>query len=92
VLATARRINDGDADSWLDEWMATAGSAWSAAIESEHAGRRACALALDRRAASYYALALERIFHSSEPERQLAIWRRPGRTEGPQPAAAAITG
>ena len=76
VVATARRITDGDPDSWLDEWMATAGAIWSAAVEAEQAGRRLLALAGYRRAATYYAAALHRVDHSSEPERQLAIWRR----------------
>jgi hypothetical protein len=31
VLATARRIIDGDADSWGLEWVWTAGSTWAAA-------------------------------------------------------------
>ncbi|MBV9803420.1 MAG: hypothetical protein JO130_09530 [Solirubrobacterales bacterium] len=76
VLATAGRIEDGDADSWVQEWTATAGTAWSAAIEAEHHGRRVSALAHFRRAATYYATALYRISHSSEPERELELWRR----------------
>jgi hypothetical protein len=76
VLATASRIEDGDPNSWLDEWMGTAGAVWSAAAQAERSGRRDEALARYRRAATYYALAMDRIFHSSEPSRQLNIWRR----------------
>ena len=76
VLATARRIKDGDSDSWLDEWVATAGAVWSAARHADHEGLRAPALARYVRAATYYALALQRVFHSSEPERQPDIWQR----------------
>ncbi len=76
VVMTARRITDGDPDSWLDEWIATAGAVWSAAVQAEQAGRRLAALTHYRRAATYYAAALHQVVHSSEPERQLAIWRR----------------
>ncbi|MGO9955112.1 MAG: alpha/beta hydrolase family protein [Solirubrobacteraceae bacterium] len=76
VLATAGRIIDGDPDSWLDEWMATAGSAWALARAADRVEDRAGGLACYRRAATYYALALRQVFHSSEPERQLDIWRR----------------
>jgi hypothetical protein len=76
VLATAARIADGDADSWLDEWTATAGAVWGAAGEARRSNRRVSALAHFRRAATYYATALDQISHSSEPERRLDIWRR----------------
>ena len=76
VLATASRIKDGDADSWLAEWLATAGAMWSAAGEADAACHRVSALAYYRRAATYYATALYLIAHTSEPERQLDIWRR----------------
>ncbi len=76
VFATADRIIDGDADSWLQEWTATAGTVWAAAGTADRAGRRVSALAHYRRAATYYAAALYRISHCSEPERHLDIWRR----------------
>jgi len=76
VLATAARIADGDADSWLLEWTATGGEAWSAARAAEAAGRPVSAHAHYRRAASYYAAALTAVARSSEPDRQLDIWRR----------------
>ena len=76
VLSTARRIKDGDADSWLAEWTATGGSAWSDARDAGAAGHRASAWSHYLRAATYYATALYRIAETSEPERQLEIWRR----------------
>ena len=76
VLATAERITDGDADSWLHEWTATAGAVWVAAVRARRSGRRISALAHFRRAATYYATALYLISRSSEPDRRLAIWRR----------------
>lgn len=76
VLATARRITDRDADSWLYEWTATAGTVWAAAVRACWSGRRVSALAHFRRAATYYATALYLISHSTEPDRRLDIWRR----------------
>jgi hypothetical protein len=76
VLATAARIHNGDADSWLAEWTATAGAAWSAARDAATAGHRVSARSHYLRAATYYSTALFRIAQSSEPERQLEIWRR----------------
>ena len=76
VLAVAGRVVDGDADSWLGEWTAIAGAAWSAAVDARRSGRRVSALAHFRRAATYYATALYRIAHSSEPDRRLNLWRR----------------
>jgi hypothetical protein len=76
VLATAGRITDGDADSWLHEWTATAGEVWVAAARARRGGHRVTALSHFRRAATYYATALYLISHSSEPDRRLDIWRR----------------
>jgi Prolyl oligopeptidase family len=76
VLATAGRIGDGDADSWLNEWTATAGAAWASAVHARRNRRRVSALAHFRRAATYYATALYQISRSSEPDRRLDMWRR----------------
>jgi hypothetical protein len=76
VLITAGRIEDGDADSWLQEWTAIAGAMWSAARDAERLGHPLTALAYYRRAATYYATALYRIWHSNEPERRVDLWRR----------------
>ena len=76
VFATAERIADRDADSWVREWTATAGAVWAAAGEAADRGHRVSALAHYLRAATYYATGLYRIAHSSEPDRQLEIWRR----------------
>ena len=76
ALATAGRIADGDADSWLHEWTSTAGEVWVAAGHARRGGHRVTALSHFRRAATYYATALYLISHSSEPDRRLDIWRR----------------
>lgn len=76
VRATCARIADGDADSWLAQWTATAGAAWAVACTAAAGGDRAGALAHYQRAASYYAAALRLIEHTSEPEHELDLWRR----------------
>jgi hypothetical protein len=76
VLATAGRIADGNADSWVQEWTSTAGEAWAAGVQARRSGRRVSSLAHFRRAATYYATALSQIVHSSEADRRLDIWRR----------------
>ena len=76
ALATAARITDGDADSWVREWIATAGGAWAAAGAAARAGRRVSARAHHLRAATYYAAALLQIALGSEPEREGELWRR----------------
>ena len=76
VLATAARIEDGDADSWVGEWTATAEAAWADAGRAAEAGHRVSALAHYLRGATYYGTALYRVAYSSDPDRQLQIWRR----------------
>ncbi|HTX11662.1 MAG TPA: prolyl oligopeptidase family serine peptidase [Solirubrobacteraceae bacterium] len=76
VLATAARITDGDADSWVQAWTSTAGEAWAAGIQARRSGRLVSSLAHFRRAATYYATALSQIAHSSEAHRRVDIWRR----------------
>ena len=69
VLATARRISDGDVDSWVLEWVWTAGSTWAAANGALSSGQRHAAAVLYLRAAGYYAAALSQIAGSSERDR-----------------------
>ena len=78
ALATAGRIADGDADSWVNEWTATAEVCQAAGAEAESAGRRVSALSYYRRAATYYATALYRFSGATDhsPERELELWRR----------------
>jgi hypothetical protein len=76
VLVTAERIHDKDADSWVREWTATGGAVESAMQAAVQAGRRVSALAHARRAATYFATALQAIDHSSEADTKLDLWRR----------------
>jgi hypothetical protein len=76
VLATVARIRDLDPDSWVSEWVWSAGELWSAAnqVRSSDPGPRAGALYL--RAATYYGAALSQVARSSEHDRFAALWRR----------------
>jgi hypothetical protein len=76
VLASAARIESGNADAWVDGWTVLAGSAWADAKSAVADGRHVSALAYFRRAASYYAAAVAVVSYSSEPERHLGLWRR----------------
>jgi hypothetical protein len=78
AMATAGRIKDGDASTWVDEWLATAGNCWAAARQAVDAGYRISAVAYYRRAATYYATALYQFIHAGDhdPARELEIWRR----------------
>jgi len=80
VLATAARVLDGDPDSWLLEWTATAGAAWAG---SDHL-----------RAATYYAAALElagegdgAVSERDLAERQRVCWDRAVAHLGGEPLA-----
>lgn len=76
VITTARRIIDGDAGSWLQEWTATAGTVWSDAVSADRQQLPATALAHYRRAATYYATALSHVAHTSERGHRRELWRR----------------
>jgi hypothetical protein len=78
VFATVDRISDGDSDSWVQQWTATAEVCHAAAIDAESRGHRVSALAYHRRAATYYATALYRFAGASDhsDERELGLWRR----------------
>jgi hypothetical protein len=69
VLATAARVEDGDADSWLREWTATGGAAWAAANRRPSARRYL-------HAATYYAAPLALIADTDGSVSELALWRR----------------
>jgi hypothetical protein len=77
AFATADRITDGDADSWVSEWVATAEACRDAGAAADSNGLRASALAYYRRGATYYATALYRFAGATEnsPERELGLWR-----------------
>src|ERR1700754_4461857 len=65
ALASADRIADGDADSWVNEWTATGEVCETAGDAAHSAGHRVSALSYSRRAATYYATALYRFSGAS---------------------------
>jgi hypothetical protein len=69
VLATAARVRLGDPDSWVREWTATGGAAWSRA----RGGSDATAYL---HAASYYGAALALIAGADDTVDETALWRR----------------
>jgi hypothetical protein len=62
VRATAARVSDGDADSWLLEWTALAGAEWAGGGFLH--------------AAAYYAAALALIAGTDGSVSEAALWRR----------------
>jgi hypothetical protein len=76
VLATAARIRDRDPDSWVSEWVWTAGEAWAEANRAASHGAVAGAGARYLHAASYYGAGLSQIARSAEPDRDSHLWRR----------------
>lgn len=76
ALATAARVQDGDADSWLREWTATAGNAWAAARRAEGDGHRASAREHYLRAGTYYAAALRHVALTDQSVNDLDLWHR----------------
>ncbi|HLI31736.1 MAG TPA: prolyl oligopeptidase family serine peptidase [Solirubrobacteraceae bacterium] len=75
ALATAGRIKDGDADSWVREWSATAERVHASAEAACAQGRRASARSHYQRAASYYATALYTITASGQMDTREKLWR-----------------
>jgi hypothetical protein len=76
ALATADRIVDGDADSWLREWTATAGTAWVAGRDAARGGQPAGAVSHYLRAETCYAAALALIARTDGSVDELDLWRR----------------
>ena len=75
VLATVQRIQNGDADSWFDEWMATAKRVHALAEDAEKAGHIASARDAYLRAAVYAGSAFFYVLATQDPGRELATWR-----------------
>ena len=71
VYSTADRITDGDADSWFDEWMATARRVRSHADAASGPSARDAYL----RAANYASAAFFYVLATKDPTRELATWR-----------------
>ncbi len=75
VYATTDKITNADADSWFDEWMATARRVRHIAEEAEKSGHLASARDAYLRAANYSASAFFYVLATKDPGRELATWR-----------------
>ena len=71
-LSTAARIKDGDAESWFEQWSATADRIAEAARGAEEAGHRVSARDAWLRAATYYDTATFFLDSTDDPERMRA--------------------
>lgn len=75
VYSTTDRITDADADSWFDEWMATATRVRRIAEEAEARGDTVSARDAFLRAANYAATAFFYVLATKDPSRSLHTWR-----------------
>ncbi|HXD63887.1 MAG TPA: hypothetical protein VNV17_04705 [Solirubrobacteraceae bacterium] len=76
VLATAARIRDRDPDSWVSEWLWTAGETWATANRVASQGTAVGAGTRYLQAAVYYGTALSQLPRSAEGARAGDLWRR----------------
>jgi hypothetical protein len=68
LLATVDRIVDGDADSWCQEWIATAERVAAIADGCAAGGHQVSARAAYLRASAYYGLALSAVDGTKDPD------------------------
>jgi hypothetical protein len=71
LLATVDRIVDGDADSWCQEWIATADRVAAIADGCADRGHQVSAAAAYLRASASYGLALSSVDGTKDPEARL---------------------
>ena len=79
VLATGARIIDGDADSWLNEWTATAGAAWASAIRARPertARQRASAFPTRRHLLRRHRVLPRRLNPANRTDSSGRLWQR----------------
>lgn len=72
MLATRDRIRDGDAQSWCDEWTATAARVRTIAQGCQASGHSVSAREAYLRASAYYALVLSSVDGTSDPAASLS--------------------
>ncbi|CAN5511741.1 alpha/beta hydrolase [soil metagenome] len=73
-MSTAERIKSGDAESWFQEWDATAGRIAATAEECEAAGHAVSAADAWLRAATYYDTATFFLDSTKDPDRMKPTW------------------
>ena len=76
VLTTVDRIHDGQAQSWVDEWTATADRLAQEAAGNAGEGRRSSAASQYLRASLYYSLATYSADAAGEPDLFGSLWEK----------------
>jgi hypothetical protein len=76
VLTTVDRIHDGKAQSWVDEWTATADRLAQEAAASAGAGHRCSAAGQYLRASLYYSVATYSADGTGDPALFALLWER----------------
>ena len=76
VLTTVDRIHDGKAQSWVDEWTATAERLAKEAAANAGGGRRSSAAGQYLRASLYYSVATYSADGTGDPALFAALWEK----------------
>jgi hypothetical protein len=76
VLTTVDRIHDGQAQSWVDEWTATADRLAQEAAGNAGDGRRSSAASQYLRASLYYSVATYSADGTGDPDRFASLWEK----------------
>jgi hypothetical protein len=76
IFSTARRVRDGDFESWFGEWFATAERVRGIAETAAAQGCRVSARRAYLRSATYYALANVMVDGTGDPSRLVPTWKR----------------
>jgi hypothetical protein len=76
VLTTIARIHDGNAQTWVDAWTATADRLAGEAAGNAAAGHQQSAAAQNLRAANYYSLATYSADATGDPQLFASLWEK----------------
>ncbi len=75
-ISTVRRIEDGDDNSWFDEWMKTANGVYKFALSSEKEGHLTSAKEAFLRASNYYRTAGFFLHSKKDRNKSMISWRK----------------
>jgi alpha-beta hydrolase superfamily lysophospholipase len=75
-ISTARRIKDGDGNSWFDEWMKTANGVYEFGLSSEKEGHTTSAKEAFLRASNYYRTAGFFLHSKKDRDKSMISWRK----------------
>lgn len=75
-ISTARRIKEGDGNSWFDEWMKTANGVYEFGLSSEKEGHTTSAKEAFLRASNYYRTAGFFLHSKKDRDKSMISWRK----------------